>query len=145
MDRLGESVLREDLVAPGARERGADRVLAVERVDVRPADQRVVAAVALEVLLTGPGVDPIEQPVVATAAGDCVVAGAAVDVVGARVAGDRVVAVAAHDAVDVGADVVVLARRAVVRDAVEAERQVLGAPGIVDDVAAATADVRVGA
>src|SRR5258708_3930039 len=149
-DDLRVPVAREDLVAARARVRSTQRILAVEGVHVRPARERVVAVATLEVILPGAGIESIvarapEEPGVAAAARDRVVAAVAGQRGGALVSGDRVVAGAAEDGRDVGADVVVLAGRAVVRYAVEAEREVLGTARVQHRVAAAAADVGVGA
>src|SRR5690606_36171064 len=131
VDELGRAVAGEDSVlaprahagyaaADGVGPDAVDVGAAVHDVVAVGAAQHVLAGVAAHVVVAGVAV----QLVVAAAAGQAVVAGPAVEDVPGRVPGHRVVSAAAVDDGDVPADVVALARRAVVRHAVEADVEV---------------------
>src|SRR6185436_7510417 len=85
------------------------------------------------------GASAAEDEVVAAAAVDDVVAAATDEVVGVVVAGEAVRGAAAQQRLDVGVDLVALARRAVVGAAVDRQGDRHGPPRVVGAVAAARA------
>ena len=156
VDLLGEPVARADLVV-AARDHVALGLVADELVDAAAAVEHVGAEAALEVVGALAALERVravgaDQAVVAAEPADRAAVGGRDQLVRGVGADHRDVPAERLDALDVGHHVVALARPAVVRDRVEAHRDVgvglaevvPGADVATDRVVAVAADVLVG-